>query len=60
MEPIEFLKHLQQRCGRAMTHSDSSPAGMMVSGRNTALGEMASYIGKYLQDPSYPSRDSGQ
>ncbi len=58
MEPIEFLKHLKQRCGLAMTRGDSSPAGMMVSGRNTALGEMSSYIGKYLSDPNYPSRDS--
>jgi len=58
MTPIEFLKHLQQRCGEAMSKGDSSPAGMMVNGRNTALGEMASYIGRYLQNSDYPTNNS--
>lgn len=48
MTPIEFLKHLQQRCGECASGGDSSPAGMMIQGRNTGLFEVASYIGGYL------------
>ena len=52
MTPLEFVKHLHERCEFALDRSGfhNSPAGNMAQGRNQGLMEMSAYIGKYLKE----------